>query len=242
MGLEQGSLRDMVDRTFEVDSYASKMGEDDSIVTLSFTTEDRYSGEDLSDFIEKGYSFVLDADSTPSEQDDGKHLVFVEIERTKKISDQILEMLEGIRNLTKIKKFRFRYYKSFRSYPANQENLEKIIPKSESEYKEATTQNRMNNYKEFFNQSFLDSIQMKEGVLTFKKKFADPLTFEFVDFGKKEDIIPEIQESFDPMNSYPEIMFLTKYMGDYNITKYGDKVVFENQGYALVLKKDYTTL
>jgi hypothetical protein len=39
------------------------------------------------------------------------------------------------------------------------------------------------------------------------------------------------------MKSYPEILFLTKYFGDYNISKYGDNFVFENQGKGLVLKR-----
>ena len=39
------------------------------------------------------------------------------------------------------------------------------------------------------------------------------------------------------LNAYPEILFLTKYIGDYNISKYGDKLVFENEDKALVLKR-----
>lgn len=243
MALEKGSLRDTVNRVFEIDSYASKMGEDESIVTISFSTMDKYSAEDLAEFIEKGYNFVLDADATTNELDDGTHRVFVEIERSKDISEQIKEILEGVRYLVKIKNFKFRYYKSFRSHDATQENLEEIIPKDEEEYKEAIELNRMNNYKQFFDQSFIDSIQINENTITFRKKFADSLTFEFIDFGDKKEIIPKIEESFDPLSSYPEIMFLTKYLGDYNISKFGeDKIVFENQGKALVLRKRYTTL
>ena len=34
-----------------------------------------------------------------------------------------------------------------------------------------------------------------------------------------------------------EVIFLTKYLGDYNINKFGDYIVLENQGYVLKLKR-----
>ena len=78
---------------------------------------------------------------------------------------------------------------------------------------------------------------MNENKITVKKKFSDSLVFEFIDFGDTLSTIKHIDESFDILNSYPEILFLTKYLGDYNISKYGDKLVFENETKALVLKR-----
>ena len=34
-----------------------------------------------------------------------------------------------------------------------------------------------------------------------------------------------------------EVLFLTKCIGNYNITKVGDKFIFENSGYAVALEK-----
>ena len=34
-----------------------------------------------------------------------------------------------------------------------------------------------------------------------------------------------------------ESLFLTKYIGDYNITKIGNQYIFENKDYALILEK-----
>ena len=39
------------------------------------------------------------------------------------------------------------------------------------------------------------------------------------------------------MKDMAEVIFLTKYLGDYNITKYGDTVVLTNEGYNLHLKR-----
>ena len=63
MGLGKHDLHDMVDKIFEIDSSNPKMGEDKDIVTLSFSVRDTLVPEDLKNFIEKGYAFVLDADN-----------------------------------------------------------------------------------------------------------------------------------------------------------------------------------
>ena len=44
--------------------------------------------KDPRNFVETGYTYVLDADETSGEQSDGKYRVFVEIERKSKNSDK----------------------------------------------------------------------------------------------------------------------------------------------------------
>ena len=46
----------------------------------------------------------------------------------------------------------------------------------------------------------------------------------------------KITESYNA-NSFAEMIFLTKYLGDFDIAKYGDKYLIENTGYTLVLSK-----
>jgi len=237
MGLRDSDLKDLVYDVFEVDSYASKMGDDKNIVTLSFSVKDKDPAKDLVSFIEKGYDFVLDADVTPGEQSDGTYKVFVEIERSKEVADQINEIIDGVRKLTAKENFRFRYYKDFRSKDATVDNLQEVIPSDPDNYGITANESNLNNFKNFFNRSFLDSIEMLEETLVIKKKYANPLVFEFINFGNVLDIKNTIDGKFDLMESYPEILFLTKYIGDYNISKYGDKLVFENGGKALVVKR-----
>jgi hypothetical protein len=237
MGLRASDLENMVDEIFEIDSYASKMGDDKNIVTVSFSLKEKAAADDLVNFLEKGYNFILDADVTSGEQSDGTYKVFVELERNKDAPEQIYEIMDGLQKLSGKDMFRFRYYKGFRSHDATLEHIKELVPTDPDQYGIKMTENNLNNYKEFFNRSFLDSVEMAEDVITIKKKYADPLKFEFVDFGDTLKIINNINETFDLMNSYPEIMFLTKYVGDYNISKYGNKLVFENNNKSLVLKR-----
>ena len=72
--------------------------------------------------------------------------------------------------------------------------------------------------------------------LTIKKKYADPIQFKFINFGPTVETIQNIKESFNA-NDFAEIIFLSKYIGDYNITKYGNKLTFDNKGSTLVLER-----
>jgi hypothetical protein len=237
MGLRKNDLKDLVEKVFEIDSYASKMGEDENIITLAFSLKDKAAAEDLSGFFEKGYDYVIDADSTPGEQRDGTYKVFVELERERQSIDQIVELVQGLERLTSIRDFRFRYYKNFRSQEFNRENLESIIPTDPENYGVTVDKLKLENYENFFDKSYVDSISLKENWLTIKKKWADPLDFEFIDFGDAREIKESQTGTFDVLNSYPEIMYITKYIGDYAVSKYGNNLVLENGDKALVLRR-----
>jgi len=234
MSLQAGDLEHLVDNIFEIDSYASKMGDDKNIVTLSFSCKDKQPAEDLANFIEKGYGFVLDADVPPGEQSDGTYKVFVELERDNTVHENIGELLDGVKKLTNIEDLKYRYYKSFRSQEATMENLTNDVPNDPNNYGLVATESNLNNFKNFFNKSYVEEIAMNENILRIKKKYADELTFEFIDFTNKDSI--EITEKFNT-DAYPEILFLTKYLGEYHISKYGDKLVFENEDKALIVKR-----
>ena len=237
MGLRKSDLKDLVYHIFEIDEYASKMGDDKNIITLSFTVNSKDPADDLVRFLEGGYSFILDADVTAGEQDDGTYRVFVELERDKDGNNNIMEIIDGVTKLADLENIKFRYYKGFKSFNATLDNLDREVPLDPDNYGITVSESNLNNYKNFFNNGFIDDIVMEDNILTIKKAYADKLVFEFIDFGKTAKTIKNITESMDILNSYPEILFLTKYIGDYNICKYGDKLVFENEETTLVLKR-----
>lgn len=233
-----GDLKMLVRDIFEVDSYASKMGDDKDIVVVSFTVESKDPAEDLVNFIERGYDFVLDADVTPGELNDGRYKVFVEIERNRRIGEQIVEMLDGVKKLTNIGAFKFRYYKSFVSQEATLDELASTIPNSKQDYEMRLKESQMNNFSNFFNRSYLESIDVDRDEIVFQKKYAGPLRMKIKGFGQTQAMYETapgriMLESKD----ISEIMFLTKYLGNYNITKIGSNFIFENSGYAVILEK-----
>jgi hypothetical protein len=236
--LRPQDLKNLISNIFEVDSYNSKMGTDKDIVVVSFTVENKEPADDLINFIERGYEFVLDADASPSEAKDGRYKVFVEIERTRHIPEQIMEVLYGLEKLTGIDDFKFRYYKSFKSILANKETLEDIVPVSKQDYDVAIKENSLNNFSNFFNKSYLDSINLNEDDILFQKMYSDSLRMRIINAGNVHDVYESLQGRIMlEQKDMGEILYLTKYLGNYNITKVGDVFVFENQKFAVALRR-----
>jgi len=224
MGLRENDLQDLIVPMFEIDSYKSKMGSDKDICVMSFNVLEKAAADDLVQFIESGYNFVLDADATSGEQSDGYYRVFVEMEREEGIAKQIMELADGVSRLTG-SEFKYRYYKGFKPNELTIESLQDTVPTDAESYDELVNESNLNNFKNFFNNSYVDEIFMEdENDLIVKKMYADPLGFKVKDFGSTTEILESIEEKIN-MNDYAEILFLTKYLGDYNISKFGDKTI-----------------
>jgi hypothetical protein len=233
-----GDLAHLVSHIFDIDSFKSKIGEDGEMVVLSFTVDDKLPADDLARFLEMGYEFVLDADATNGPMDNGKHKVFVEMKRDRHTPKHITELLDGISRLTGIDNFKFRYYKSFKSIPATLETLEQAIPINSNEYEDRISNNQMNNFSNFFNRGFIENVDVLGDDLRFQKIFAESIKMKIKDFGLKKEIHERIQGrlKIEPKD-ISECIFLTKYLGDYNITKIDNSFIFENNGYAVVLER-----
>lgn len=235
--LRANDLRHLVKQVFEIDAYKSKIGDDEGIIVLSFTVDREQAAKDLENFVELGYSFVIDADVSPGETDEGVYKVFVELERDRHAPQHILTLLDGVERLTGIPDMRFRYFKNFKSFDATLENLTKKIPTDKEAYKDATRKYKEDNYDSFFSNSNAD-VSMNEDYVTFEKQWADPISFEVIESGPTKEVYnsisgPIMMESKD----IAQILFYTKYIGNYNINKVGQTFIFENNGWAVALRK-----
>lgn len=236
--LKAKDLRNLVDDIFEIDNYRSKVGDDRDTVVLTFTVFEQAPAKDLENFIEMGYEFVLDSESTKGELDDGNFRVFVELERNRHVPEQIVEMLDGISKLTGIDDFKFRYHKEFKSQDATLEKLTSKIPMDGDAYDVSIQTEGLNNFSKFFSSSYVDDIKLLSETITLKRIHKDPITLKIVDFGSKQEMH---EQTKGPImlegNGMAETIYLTKYIGNYNINKVGSKFILEKEGYALILEK-----
>ena len=134
--LEMGDLKRLVHDELHIDEYKSKMGDDADVCVISFKVTGKEPSADLVSFVEKGYDYVLDADVSSGEKEGGDYLVFVEFERTPKLPEQIIQVMEDLMNLTdqEISDWRVRYYKSTEDHDLTAETLEQIIPLTPEAY------------------------------------------------------------------------------------------------------------
>jgi hypothetical protein len=237
-GLRPDDLREMVHTVFEVDSFRSKMGEDQDVCVVSFKVKDRSPAKDLMEFIEKGYNFVLDADVSSGEDNSGEYSVFVEISRTPKLSEQIKNLTYGIKKLTGIEDFKFRYYKDNQVSEATEENFKNRIPSTANDYKGLMNKIQTENVKRFFSKTLMDDLTLEGDIITIHKHFDKKVQLQMVKDGSAESILEGIDDGYTVDEAASSEMFwLTKVLGDYNINKVGENFVFNNGNRSMLLKR-----
>ena len=238
-GLRYGDLENYVSEVFTVDRYSSKMGEDTDVVVLSFRVRERYPAIDLMEFIEKGYDFILDADMSSGEENDGQYQVFVEIERTPQLQEQLQELLGGIGHLCKFNEWRFRYQKETTSVEFNEDSIKKHIPMTKEDYTSKVVAIKETDIKNFFNQGAADLTLDENNILTFKRQYAGDIQAKFIAIGDYNDVKQTVpgKLSLDEA-SQSQMFFLAKYLGNYEINKIENKFLIRNGDRAVVIEKD----
>lgn len=133
--LSPSDMEGQIYPTLCVDKYKSKIGDDDELVVLSFTVKQKAVGEDLSDWFEKGYDWIIDSEVSPGEISDGKYLVFVEMNRRTTVPDRICELIEDLQTLTDLDVQDWKVEIDGELYPAEPETIRKHIVTSPHEYR-----------------------------------------------------------------------------------------------------------
>lgn len=135
-GLDYHDLEGIVTPRVTVDEYAAQMGKDSEIVTLAFIVKNKQAGEDLSDWFERGYDFVLDAQVSDGELSSGTYLVFVEMNRRTTVPERIITLLDDLKTLTDIPLKDWTVIVDDEEYEPDAEVLEQVITISPHQYRE----------------------------------------------------------------------------------------------------------
>lgn len=135
-GLEYHDLVDQLLPEVTVDEYSAQMGEDSEIVTLAFTVKSQAAGNDLVDWFERGYNWVLDAQVSEGEVSPNRYLVFVEMNRRSTVPERIVELLQDLETLTDMPLKDWTVIVDEEEYNADLTELKQVITISPHEYRE----------------------------------------------------------------------------------------------------------
>lgn len=236
-GLRSLDLEEMVYPLFEIDTHRSKMGEDRDVCVMTFKVKDRNPAKDVMEFIEKGFNFVLDSDVSSGENSEGEYFVFVELNRTPQLSEQIKEITYGVKKLTGIDNWKFKYHKMTDEFDMTQESLSRIIPPTPNEYDRHLNKVQTEGIKKFFNKTLMDDLTLENDIITIHKPFNQNIKLKMI----PQDDQTILENNTDAVKLDPEstseVFWLTKVLGDYNISKIGNQLVFDNNGQKMLLQR-----
>lgn len=121
--------------TIHVDEFASKMGDDDDIIVVSFFVRNQQAARDLTNWFEKGYDWVLDADVSPGEIRPGRYLVYIELRRRSTAGDKISQAIDDLGTLTEFRPDEWIMHYNGKEYPFSREEFNRRIPLTPKEYR-----------------------------------------------------------------------------------------------------------
>ena len=133
--LEYKDLESMMKPTIHVDEFASKMGDDDDIIVISFFLRSEAAARDLVNWFEKGYDWVLDADQSPGEIRPGRYLVYIEMRRRSTAGAKIAEALADLGTLTEFGPDDWQMHYEDKTYAFSQQQFDQIVPLSPKDYR-----------------------------------------------------------------------------------------------------------
>ena len=135
-GLEYHDLVGQMLPIVSVDEYAAHMGEDSEIVTLAFTVKSEAAGNDLVDWFERGYDWVLDAQVSEGEVKPGQYLVFVEMNRRTSVPKRIIELIDDLETLTDLPVKDWTIIVDEEEHSPEEDILKQVITISPHDYRE----------------------------------------------------------------------------------------------------------
>jgi len=141
-GLHKQDLIYLVGNKIHIDEWDSKMGDPDEVITASFKVKQRMPAQDLVSFIENGYDWVLDADVSSGEVNEGEFLVFVEMPRRSGVYENLCELLEDLAHLTDIKlsEWNFKWYKQKEYHKFDEDAIKNVVPDTPKRYRDIMEQ------------------------------------------------------------------------------------------------------
>ena len=110
-GLRENDLDDLVLSTITIDDFEPKSGSEEEVVVVTFRAKDDEPANDLASFIEKGTHDILDTEVSPSVDDDGNYLVFVEMKREADLFENVKKLIGDVMRLVNIDTWQFQFHK-----------------------------------------------------------------------------------------------------------------------------------
>ena len=122
-GLRPGDLEHLILPNVSVDEFEPKSGQPDNVVVVGFFAEDQEPANDLASFIERGSHDILDTEVSPAPDEEGRYLIFVEMNRDESMFDNTTKILKDIGKLTNVDEWEIKFHGSDNTIRIKKESI-----------------------------------------------------------------------------------------------------------------------
>lgn len=152
-----------------IDEFQSQIGDDSDIMVLNFIVNAQEVGNDLVDWLERGYDWIIDAEVSPGEVLDKKYYVFAELNRRSTAPRRIMELLDDLNTLTDIKAKDWQIKVDDKKYPASIESISEHVLLTPVEYKNRD-EGDLNEWREIAGLPIVSTHEEDSEILEWKRK------------------------------------------------------------------------
>lgn len=167
--LKHLDMKNQVYPTVGIDKFKSRIGDDSDFITLSFAVKSEEVGNDLSDWFERGYDYVIDCETSPGEVADRKFLVFVEMNRRTSSPKKILELISDLETLTGLSVEDWKVEIGDQVFPLDVEAISKNIKLSPHEYREEV-EGQLNEFRQIAGIKTVNTHKQDQDILNIQRQ------------------------------------------------------------------------
>lgn len=242
MSLKSLDLRHTVLPKISIDEYEPKAGDVKDCIVVAFYLIDEPPAEDLNTFIQRGFIETLDVEVSPSTDQDGRYLLFVEFARNPQFLDRFKSLVKDIENLTGRQKWRVEtYYTMGTSYDLHDPMLANFLILEPEKYMtkaKFSSTNIKESVQEFFSDAHITQLTLDKNIITISNG-RQTILAEVVDIGSYDTVIGRsfLAETAFTLQHVPyETNVLKSMLLDYSVAALGDYVCINRNDSVLLLK------
>jgi hypothetical protein len=174
------------------------------------------------------------------EEQDGDYRVFVEIERTGKAAFDVDELLQGVGRLCKVDNWKFKYFRDLEENDFDKETFIQFVPLDVDDYKKRVKSQKISDASNVLNQGPAEVADIDESNnLTIRKQYAGDITIQLEAIGDYRTLEESLKGGLQlDESSNGQVLFLEKYLGNYEIHKINEKFILKNGNKAMIFRKD----
>lgn len=146
-GLEYHDMMGLVKPTAHIDEFESRMGSDEDVVVVSFYVRNNQAADDLVNWLEKGYDFVLDADRSPGEIKPNRYLVYAEFRRVPEFVENFNRVMTELPSITAVDADKFKIRMGKKYFPYSTQAIKENVALTPAAYNK-TQQAELNEMRE----------------------------------------------------------------------------------------------
>ena len=245
MSLKNGDLFGTILSDVSIDEFEPKAGNDSNVIVVAFYINDKDPAEDLNTFIQRGYIDTLDVEVSPSTDEDGHYLVFVEMSRDDTFPNKFQALIKDVENLTGNMKWKIRtYYSDDRTFSFNDPELFNYIIVDPDQYvskDEFKMKDMKESIEKFFKESMMTNLTIIDSNVIIEGN-GRKIIAEVVDVGDYDIVIGRnfLSESAFGVGQNPfEAQVLMSILGNCQILPLGKYLCVNRDDKVMLLKNTH---